>query len=907
MTTAGRPPAGRLTVGVLCPVLGGFYFGRTLAGMARVLRAAGHRVVAVQTYPADLDRDEFPVPPAHRHVVGRRSFDGLVVVTTALAEGDLRALDESGVPLVLLGVQGEGLRAPSVVPDNSGGVRAAVDHLVAHGHRHIGFVGNTDQQDTLERYEAYRGALAAHGLEARAEWFYATRDNQEASAEAVARRLVERELPTTATLAATDRNAIGFMRGLRAAGLELPEDQAVVGVDRSDSGARARPRLSTVDPMHDAVGERAAELMLARLRGLAVTGTHRLTRSALITRESCGCVEGVRGDLVVAGTTTRRPDDEPMLADVARVAFPCVTDGTPTSPAGAGHGAGHGGGHGGGHGALRRRPSPVDVWLHALQRMFRSAAELAVVPPVDALAELADRTAALRPSPDALEQLVPAVRAEAARWTREAGRRTPSPGRAQVPRRAARLAAVEDTARHVLVAFVHGCSQPALVRVGRLEQDIAEQNEVDLELMRSDGAALRRLDWLPRGHSGAAALALWEDDAESSGGRLLRIVGARGVPGAERLVGTALQLADFPPSELTDPRTLTVVTRVAFGRSDRGFLLVGGIVDARSTSTRVRYDHWAAMLSVALDAEGMLSSLQDQRRELAQAAERERVLALEVEASRERAALVQIASQDGTWDWDVESGEVRYSEAWARIVGCDVRHLGDDAQEWLGRVHPDDARAVHAAVAAQLSGAHQPLDVEHRVRAADGRYVRVRCRAVTVHDAGDRPARMVGAMAVLSDLGLFRSELRERVLADPDTGLVARDLFVDRLERAILRARRVDGYDWQLLALGFPQSPSVPTLHRLQGELGGADCAYAAAPCDVVVLLDGADEASARERVARLRAVLGAAVGIERVVGLPTPAGDAIEALRRAGDALARYRAPRQASPSRDRVPRPAR
>jgi len=288
----------------------------------------------------------------------------------------------------------------------------------------------------------------------------------------------------------------------------------------------------------------------------------------------------------------------------------------------------------------------------------------------------------------------------------------------------------------------------------------------------------------------------------------------------------------------------------------------------------------------------MLSSLQEQRRELAQAAERERVLALEVEASKERAALVSIASHDGTWDWDVESGTVRYSEAWARIVGCDVRHLGDDAQEWLGRVHPDDARKVHAAVAAQLSGSHQPLDVEHRVRAADGHYVRVRCRAVTVHDAGDRPARMVGAMAVVSDLGLFRSELRERVLVDPDTGLAARELFVDRLERAISRSRRVEGYGWGLLAVGFPEPPSVPTLHRLHGELAGADCAYAAAPRDVVVLLDGVDEAAVDGRAARWGAVLGPGVAVERAAVSPGPdGGDAIEVLRRAGDALARRRA----------------
>ena len=53
-------PTARRTIGVLSPVVGGFYFGALIAGVARAARAAGHRVVAVQTYPAGLDRERYP-------------------------------------------------------------------------------------------------------------------------------------------------------------------------------------------------------------------------------------------------------------------------------------------------------------------------------------------------------------------------------------------------------------------------------------------------------------------------------------------------------------------------------------------------------------------------------------------------------------------------------------------------------------------------------------------------------------------------------------------------------------------------------------------------------------------------------------------------------------------------------
>ncbi len=877
----GGSARGALTIGVLCPVVGGYYFGRMLAGMARVLRAEGHRLVAVQTYPADLDRDEFPVPPFRREAPGIGSYDGLVVVTTALADDDLRRLDASDLPLVALGVQDDDLRAPVVAPDNVGGVRAAVDHLVDHGHRRIGFLGNTDQRDIAERYDAFREALAVHGLEHTPTHFYRTRDNQEAGAETVGRRVVEQGLATTATVAATDRNAIGFLRGLHLAGLEVPAAQAVVGFDNSDSGARTWPRMTSVDPMHDAVGERAAELLLARVRGEDVTGWHRIDLAALVMRESCGCPQGTRSTVVVAGRT-HATDPDP-LDTVARVVF-ARADGV-------------------------RNPGATDAWLTALRQLVESVLVTGQTPPEGALRALGDRTAALRPGPGALEQIVPAIHAECRRvrerLARRGGGRVDGDDRTPGRFRGLDPAAVDDVEAafgRIVVALARGCTHGDLARAGRLEQDLVDQNSVDLELMRSDGEALRRLDWMPRTRTSTAALALWEDDPDRPGRRRLRVVGARGAQaGSEALVGQAMPAADFPPRALTDPRSLTVVVPVAFGRSDRGYLAVGGLVDTRATSTRARYNHWAAMLAVAIGAEESVTSLQAQRRELAEAAERERALALDVAAGEERSALVSIASQDGTWDWDVGAGTVRYSDSWARIVGQDRDALGDDPQEWFSRIHPEDAQRVHAAVAAQLSGTREPLDVEHRVRTAEGLYVLVRCRAVTVHDAGDRPARLVGSMAVRPDTdrsGGGPEVPGDRAAVDLATGLVPRALFVDRLDRAVRRQRRVPAYSWQVLSVQFPEAPSPGALHRLRGELDEDDCATPAGARGVAVLLDGSDGSDAEHLTARLSAVLGPRVAVRRMV----PAGDgrvaAADVLRRAGE-TAREALPARSAPDR--------
>lgn len=839
---AGKGPGRTLTIGVLCPVVGGYYFGRMLAGMARVLRAEGHRLVAVQTYPADIDRDEFPVPPHRRAAPGLGAYDGLVVVTTALADAELRRLDATGIPVVTLGVPLDDLRAPAVSPDNVGAVRAAVDHLVGHGHRSIGFLGSTDQRDIAERYEAFRDALAAHGLNHAPEHVYRTRDNQEAAAEAVARRLAEQGMTTTATLAATDRNAVGFLRGLHLSGLETPAVQAVVGFDNSDVGARTWPRLTSVDPMHDAVGERAAELVLARARGERVGGVHRIDTSALVMRESCGCARGTRSTVVVSGSTLHCDPDP--LGTVARVVF-ARADGV-------------------------RNPGATEAWITMVRQLVEASVATAQQPPATALRALGDRTATLRPGPGALEQLVPALHVESVRVReRLAERAAAADARGDGPIVVAGLEpdavdAVEEALAQIVVALARGCAHGDLARAGRLEQDLVDQNQVDLDLMRADGEALRRLDWIPRGRTSTAALALWEDDPDRPGERVLRIVGARGGGGGENLVGRTMPSQEFPPPALTDPRSLTVVVPVAFGRSDRGFLAVSGLVDSRATSTRARYNHWAAMLAVALEAEESLAALEDQRRRLVEEAERERALAHDVAEVEERSALVSIASNDGTWDWDVDAGTVRYSEAWARTVGLDRSALADDPREWFSRVHPEDVRRVHAAVAAQLSGTREPLDVEHRIRHADGDYLRVRCRAVTVHDAGDRPARLVGAMAVVGDPASVSVPV-ERPFVDVETGLVVEELFTDRLERAIRRRRRLPAYAWQVLAVSLPAPPTSAVLGSLRGELDEDDCATAVGTTGVAVLLDGQDGRSAQHRAARLAAVLGPDAHVRRV------------------------------------------
>lgn len=734
----------RYVIGVLSPVVGGYYFGRVLAGIARTVRPDGHRVVAVQTYPADLERDQFPDRPPGTAAVSLGQLDGVIVITTAVNEATLLRIENDGTPMVLVSQRTTSIDAPVVTPDNTGGTRAAVEHLIAHGHREIGFLGNLRQADIVERHEAYLATLVAHGITPRPEWLYRTVDNQEASAATVAQALVGGPgLPTTATVAATDRNAIGFSRALRAQGLSLPGDQAIVGFDHSEAGARLRPRLATVDPHHDQVGELAVSLLLARIRGERVVGQH-LSRSTLVTRESCGCLDARAGTLLTGPPAPECPTAWLRLGEVARATF----DG---AEARLGPGA------------------DLDAWLRGVQRLFRSAAALGQAPTQATLTSLAESTRALRPHPEALEHLIPALRAVEDEF-REQVRKGQVPAvppavlgeRPNPPSRAARARAVTHTATDVLVALSAGCTQTLLARSGQLERTITDQYELDLDLLHGDGRAIRALTWLPRAHRGPATLALWADADDTpvpgaapvpgrgpgaaNGARTLEIVGTTAVSRkATALVGTQMPVSKFPPPALAGEGVVFVVP-VTFGQSDWGMLAIGGGVDTHATSSRDKYDHWAAMVAVALDREDRLTSLQRQQAALAEAADRERALVLDLRTEVERSALVQDVALEGTWDWDIATGQVFYSRTWRALVG-----LPDDApctgiEEWTERVHPQDVRTVQTAIARQLAGADEPLDLEHRLLAADGREMWVRCRATTVTDDAGIRARMIGVL-----------------------------------------------------------------------------------------------------------------------------------------------------------------
>ncbi|MCM4078011.1 substrate-binding and GGDEF domain-containing protein [Paractinoplanes hotanensis] len=280
-------------LGVLSPFLGGWYFGGLIEGIARAAADAGAAVVAVQTLDAGTDQLELTEPPHPPHPLACDHAAGFVVIVNAASAKYLREIQAGGRPIVVISHEFPELDCPTVFPDNRVGVRAAVEHLIRHGHRRIAFAGFLGALDQQERCETYRRTLRAHGIEPDPDLIFEAADNQEAGGAGAARTMLAAGLPSTAVVAGTDLNAIGILRVLTEAGCRLPEDQAVVGFDDLSDATFTEPRLTTVrQPLFD-VGATAARVLLAAIDGTGEPPARHEVATELVVRESCGCPSSV--------------------------------------------------------------------------------------------------------------------------------------------------------------------------------------------------------------------------------------------------------------------------------------------------------------------------------------------------------------------------------------------------------------------------------------------------------------------------------------------------------------------------------------------------------------------------------------------------------------------------------------
>jgi len=177
--------------------------------------------------------------------------------------------------------------------------------------------------------------------------------------------------------------------------------------------------------------------------------------------------------------------------------------------------------------------------------------------------------------------------------------------------------------------------------------------------------------------------------------------------------------------------------------------------------------------------------------------------------SEERYALAERGANDGLWDWDLAASRVYLSPRWKQMLGLREDELGGDPEAWFARVHLDDRDRLSADVARHLAGDTATLEVEHRIRHADGTWRWVLLRGTAVRDAQGKATRMAGSQTDVTERKEAEEKLLHDALHDAVTGLPNRSLFMDRLRQAMAFQQRKPDLRFAVLFLDVDRFKNI--------------------------------------------------------------------------------------------------
>jgi diguanylate cyclase (GGDEF)-like protein/PAS domain S-box-containing protein len=176
--------------------------------------------------------------------------------------------------------------------------------------------------------------------------------------------------------------------------------------------------------------------------------------------------------------------------------------------------------------------------------------------------------------------------------------------------------------------------------------------------------------------------------------------------------------------------------------------------------------------------------------------------------SEERYALAARGANDGLWDWNLMTGAVYFSPRWKVMLGFREHEIEDRLEEWLGRIHDADRERVKEEIAAHQRGLTPHFESEHRILHKDGGFRWMLSRGLAVQDATGKALRMAGS----------QTDITERKVSDPLTGLPNRLLFIDRLGRLIKHSKRRKDH---LFAVLFLDLDGFKMINDSLGHLAG--------------------------------------------------------------------------------------
>lgn len=272
------------TIGVIVPRLNSYFMSTVIAGIEKVLNAAGYSLLISQSSES-----------MEKEVVSARSMfnnrvDGLLV-SLAYDTDDMKHFEnfyKKNIPLLFFDRITRHEGSTNVAIDNHMAAYEATKHLIEGGNKRIIHITAPLKRNVyIDRLQGYKQALADYNIPFKDEYVLINNLSQEAGVQAAVQISKMRPLPN-AIFAANDACAVGCIIGLKKLGISVPGDVAVVGFNNDPVSIVVEPNLTTINYPGYQMGEVAATSLINHLKGsvpIHTTDTI-LLRSDLVVRES---------------------------------------------------------------------------------------------------------------------------------------------------------------------------------------------------------------------------------------------------------------------------------------------------------------------------------------------------------------------------------------------------------------------------------------------------------------------------------------------------------------------------------------------------------------------------------------------------------------------------------------------
>ncbi|MGW0434556.1 LacI family DNA-binding transcriptional regulator [Micromonospora sp. NPDC003197] len=264
---------------VIISDIGNPFFTSLVRGIEDVAQEAGFSVVL-------CNGDEDPDKESRYVTAALAERMAGVIISPSGRPGLINRLTESGMPVVAIDRQPQGVSVDTVLVDNLDGAETATAHLIESGYHRIACITGPRRISTaIQRLRGYQQALRAAGRAVMEDLIRYADFREDGGYQAMASLLSAAE-PPDAVFVANNLMTVGAIRCMVDSGVKVPDECGVVGFDDIPWAHLVRPSLSTVaQPTYD-LGRAAASLLTERIANPGKAPSTVTLRTALQVRES---------------------------------------------------------------------------------------------------------------------------------------------------------------------------------------------------------------------------------------------------------------------------------------------------------------------------------------------------------------------------------------------------------------------------------------------------------------------------------------------------------------------------------------------------------------------------------------------------------------------------------------------